>query len=119
MDKLQAYHNFWSSFGIPAYDQSTVPDEKTMPYITYQAASDDFNNTVFLTASIWYRGRSWTEITAKEKEISEHISRGGINVPFDGGAFWIVKGTPWAQRMEDPDDMVRRIALQFSVEYFD
>lgn len=119
MDKLQAYHKFWESFGIPAYDQSTVPDEATPPYITYQTASDDFNNSMFLNASIWYRGRSWADITAKEKQISERISRGGVCVPYDDGAFWIVKGTPWAQRMDDPDDMIRRIVLQFSIEYFD
>lgn len=119
MDKLQAYHNFWSSFGIPAYDELTVPDERETPYITYQTASNDFNNTMPLTASIWYRGRSWVDVTAKEKMIAERIGRGGACVSYDDGAFWIVKGNPWAQRMDDPDDMIRRIVLQFSIEFFD
>jgi hypothetical protein len=131
MDKLQAYNQFWNSFGIPAFDENSVPDEiydstlKKMvplkpPYITYAVASDGFNNGLFLTASIWYRETSWTGITRKEKEISEYIGRGGVNVSYDNGAFWITKGTPWAQRMSDPeDDLIRRILLQINVEFFD
>ena len=120
MDKLQAYNRFWNSFGIPAYDQYTVPDDAKQPYITYQAASDDFNHPVALTASIWYRDKSWAAVTAKEKQISEHIGRGGVCIPYDEGGFWLTKGTPWAQRMDDPDDdMIRRIVLTFSIEFID
>ena len=120
MDKLQAYNQFWNSFGIPAYDEGSVPDGAMQPYITYSAASDGFDNAVYLSASLWYRDTSWVDITQKEKEISERIGRGGINVPYDNGAFWMVKGSPWAQRMADPnDDMIRRIVLQLNVEFFD
>ena len=119
MDKLQAYNLFWNSFGIPAYDESTVPDDAKPPYITYNVASDSFNNGLFLTASIWYRSTSWADITRMEKTIAEYIGRGGVNVPFDNGAFWITKGSPWAQRMSDPDDQIRRIVLQVNVEFFD
>ena len=120
MDKIRAYNQFWNSFGIPAYDESTVPDEAKPPYITYQTASDDFGNAVFLNASIWYRGTSWADVTYKEQQISEYIGRGGRTVQYDGGAFWIVKGSPWAQRMSDPeDDSIRRIVLQYNIEFFD
>jgi hypothetical protein len=120
MDKLQALHDFWSSFGIPAYDELTVPDGAELPYITYEAASDDFENTLYLTASIWYRDESWASITAKEKQISEAIGRGGYTKHYDEGAFWLYKRSPWAQRMNDPDDdMIRRIILQYSIEFLD
>ena len=119
MDKLQALNNFWNQFDIPAYEQNTVPDDAKLPYITYEVASDDFNNTLMLTASIWYRDSKWAAITQKEKEISEHIGRGGVTVSYEDGAFWLIKGTPWAQRMGDTDDMIRRIVLQYAIEYFD
>ena len=35
MDKQQAIHGFWSSFGITAYDENSVPDDAELPYITY------------------------------------------------------------------------------------
>lgn len=131
MDKIQAYNQFWNSFGIPAFDEISVPEEiydSTLqkmvplkpPYITYQTAFDDFGNALFLNASIWYRGTSWNDVTYKEQQISESIGRGGRTIPYDGGAFWIVKGSPWAQRMADPeDDMIRRIVLQYNIEFFD
>lgn len=119
MDKIQAYNSFWNSFGIPAYDELSVPDEAKPPYITYQTASDDFGNSLFLNASIWYRSTSWVDITHKEQQISEYIGRGGRSIPYDDGAFWIVKGSPWAQRMSDEDDMIRRIVLQYNIEFLD
>lgn len=125
MDKMHAYHQFWNSFGIPAFDELTVPDEingikVVPPYITYETATDDFDNTLFLTASIWYRDESWEAVTEKEKQIAEYIGRGGQTVHYDDGAFWIKKRSPWAQRMQDPDDdMIRRIILQYSIEFLD
>jgi hypothetical protein len=35
MNKSQALQSFWESFGIPAYNEYTVPDNAEMPYITY------------------------------------------------------------------------------------
>ena len=40
MDKSQALNTFWNSFGIPAYDEYTVPDGTSIPYITYDTATD-------------------------------------------------------------------------------
>ena len=120
MDKLQAYNRFWNSFDIPAYDSLTVPDDAKTPYLTYETASDEFGATLYLTASLWYRGTDWADVTAKEKEIAESIGRGGTSVPYEGGALWIMKRSPWAQRMDDPDDdTIRRIVLQYAVEFED
>lgn len=131
MDKLRAYNAFWNAFDIPAFDELSVPDEiydETLqkkvplkpPYITYQTASDEFGNALFLNASIWYRDTSWADVTHKEQQIADFIGRGGHTVGYDGGSFWIRKGSPWAQRMADPeDDMIRRIVLQYIIEFFD
>lgn len=120
MDKMQAYHAFWAGFEWKAYDETSVPDTAGLPYITYETATDNFDNELALTASLWSRSTSWVDITAKEQEIAERISRGGLMVLYDGGGFWIKKGSPWAQRMsETSDDMIRRIALNISIEFID
>lgn len=120
MDKIQALHSFWSGFGLKAYDEMTVPDDAKLPYITYGVTSDDFGNNVMQTASIWYRSKSWSEITKKEQEISSYITRGGKMVPFDGGSIWIRKGTPWAQRLSDASNYdIRRIVLNVNIEFLD
>ena len=120
MDKLQTLHTFWSGFDLKAYDETSVPDNAKLPYITYEVSNDEFGNTLFQSASLWYRSSSWAAITEKEQEIAEYITRGGRMLKYDGGAIWLQKGTPWAQRMDDPsDEMIRRIVLSIIVEYLD
>lgn len=119
MDKAQAIHNFWSGFGIPAYDENTVPWTAIMPYITYSVSTGSIENFVLLTASLWYKSTSWAEITQKVKEIEQAIT--SMNPPtmkIDGGRVYLVKGTPFAQRMSEPgNDLVRRMYLQVNAEF--
>ena len=118
MDKIQALDRFWNSFGLPAYDESTVPQNAPLPRITYEAATDSFDSELYLTASLWYRSSSWKEISQKAEAISRYIVQ--MNPPtiqLDDGRLYITKGTPFAQRMTDPDDSIRRIYLNIKVEY--
>lgn len=120
MDKFQAIHSFWSSFGLQAYDENTVPDgddKPSFPYITYDAVTGALGDYVGMSASLWDYGTSWSRITAKMTEIQSYIGRGGTMVPTDGGALWITQGSPFAQRMSDDNDMIRRILINISAEY--
>lgn len=119
MNKYQALHSFWSGFSLKVYDETSVPDNATLPYITYEVSGGSFDDTLFQTASLWYRSSSWTGIQTKEQQISEFIGGGHI-VCYDGGAMWIRKGSPWMQRMsESSDDTIRRIVLNTIVEFID
>lgn len=119
MDKAQALQTFWESFGIPAYEQTTVPESAKMPYITYSVSTDSLDNVVNMSASVWYHSTSWKDISEKTEQIARYIV--GMNPPsikFDGGRLYIAKGNPFAQRMADPnDDMIRRMYLNIQAEY--
>lgn len=117
MDREQAIQSFWSSFGLKAYDENTVPDDVTLPYITYNLSVSGYDETTLMSASIWYRSTSWKDITEKAEEISRYIGLGGKVVPFDDGKIWIIRGTPFSQRMSDEDDTIRRIYLNILAEY--
>ena len=121
MNKVQALNAFWQdASGLIAYDETSVPDDAVLPYLTYETVVDTFGNEVAVTTSLWYRSTSWQAITQKEMAISDYIGRGGRMVAYDGGAFWIKKANPWAQRLsEASDDMVRRIVLNASIEFID
>lgn len=127
MNKLQTLQAFWSGFGIPAFDENSVPDEKerialygaAFPYITYDVTVDSFGYSVAQTASLWYRSTSWQDITEKEMQIDEFIGRGGRMIAYDGGAMWIKKANPWAQRLSGNDDSIRRIVLNLEIQYVD
>lgn len=121
MDKFQAIHAFWSSFGLTAYDVNTVPtgeNKPELPYITYDAVIGSLGAPVALSGSLWYRGASWGPITTKLLEIEAELGRGGVTLPVDGGAVWFTKGSPFAQRMSDPDDTIRRILINIDAEFF-
>lgn len=117
MDKQQAYQSLWGRFGIPAYEENSVPDEAKAPYITYQVLLDDLDAQVFPTASLWYRGSSWNSIDAKLAEISRELSNISP-IPLDEGFMYVSKNTPWAQRSTDNDDRsVKRYILNLIVEF--
>ena len=127
MTKAAAIYQFWNSFGIKAYEENTVidadedgnPIEPEMPYLTYQLVTDSFDREVAATASLWYRGESWTAINAKTEEISAHIGLGGKIIKCDGGRIWIKRGQPFAQNMGDEsDDLIKRKYLNLTFEFF-
>ena len=121
MTKEAALYNFWSMFGIPAYEENSVPsgeDGAEFPYITYQVVTDSFGNDVALTGSVWYRSTSWKEANAKAQEISDKISRGGVTIACDGGVIWIRRGVPFAQSMGDEsDDLIKRKYINIVAEF--
>ena len=118
MTKAAAIYQFWNSFGLTAYEENSVPDDASFPYITYQLVTDSFDREIPLTASLWYRGESWTDINAKTEEISQKISRGGKIISCDGGAIWLKRGQPFAQSMGDEsDDLIKRKYLNITAEF--
>jgi len=119
MDKAQAIHAFWSGFGWPAYDEGTVPDDATYPRITYNVIMDSLDRPLAMYASLWDYGTSWERLSKKTYDVAVAISEMYPSaIPFDGGRVYITMGTPFAQRMTDENDMVRRIYLNIMVEYF-
>lgn len=118
MTKAAAIYQFWSGFGLTAYEENTVPDDAAFPYITYQLVTDSFDRELQLTASIWYRSESWTAINAKTEEISQKISRGGKIISCDDGAIWLKRGQPFAQNMGDEsDNLIKRKYLNITAEF--
>lgn len=117
MDKAQAIHSFWSSFGLTAYDENTVPDDAQTPYITYEVITDSIDNIVSLGGSVWYHSTSWADASQKAEQISEYLGVGGVVIPLDVGYVWIYRGTPFSQRLSDENDQMRRIYFNLTVEY--
>lgn len=121
MDKEQALHQFWSSFGWDARDENTVPDDAMTRYgghyITYAVSTAALGEPVPLSASLWCKDTSWVEITAKANQIAESIGIGGTLTKFDGGYLWICRGAPFSQRLADDDDTIRRIYINVMAEY--
>lgn len=120
-DYAQALHEFWSGFQWKAYDSATVPSEDQnpeMPRITYEVVYDDFLSENIMSVSLWDYGYSWEAISKKADEIFDYIGLAGRVVPYDDGYIWIKRGHPFAQRVADENDAVRRVYINVVVEYF-
>ncbi len=120
MDKGQALFNFWSKFGLPAYDENTVPENTGERYITYNTVFDSMGNVINLYGNIWdINSTSWEYVSKKAEEIAEAIEKNyPISYAIENGRLYIAKGTPFAQRMSDPSsDRVRRIYINLQAEF--
>lgn len=125
MDRIQALHGFWSSFGIPAIDEQSAYDEQdtkeldiTWPYITYEVATGYFDEPVALVADIWDNSTSWATASQLALQIEQRIGRGGIMIPYDGAAIWITRGSPFAERKDAETGYdVRRIHININAEF--
>ncbi len=119
MDKWQAQYNFWSQFGIPAYEENSVPDYRdlTFPYIAYEAASGSFEDTVSITASIWDNTKSFARIDPIADQIERFIRKMGCP-EIDGGRYRVWTNPEFAQNMGDPDnDLLKRKVLNVNFEF--
>lgn len=115
-----AVYTFLSSFGIPAYAASSVPDQATFPYLTYDLVLGEWGQPeVNMPVNVWYRTDSEAIPNAKVREISQAIGMGGITLPCDGGMLWVKKGSPWAQAMtvEGEDEKVKRRYININIEF--
>lgn len=123
MTKAAAIYQFWSSFGLEAYEENAIYsmlEKPQFPYVTYELNTDSFgNNDIALSASLWYHSHNWVNANAKAEEISASIGNGGKIIPCDGGYIWIKRRSPFAQSMgDDSDDKIKRKLLSISVEFW-
>ena len=131
MNKEQAYNAFWSEFGVLAFEENSVPDDKIIedlikagvakakyPYIAYQVIVDDLGHPVYPTASIYDRSNSWERSDLLANAISERIQKMNT-IRLDDGRMFSTKGSPFAQhQLESADLNIRRVILNLGVEFF-
>lgn len=120
MDKWQAQDAFWNGFGVPAFDELTALDaeDPVYPRLTYQAMNGKMGQQMTISASLWYREKTWKNVSQKADEIQAAITNGAI-VKVDGGYFWfkMPAETPFAQRIApNEDNEVKRILLTLEAE---
>lgn len=119
MTKGAALHKFFSDFGMEAYAASSVPDDVTFPYLTYELITSAWESgEVGLTVNLWFYTTSEAGPNAKAQEISETIGLGGKVIPCDGGYIWLKRGSPWCQSLtDDTSPTIKRRYINVSAEY--
>ena len=116
LDKFSVQQVYWSAFGIPAYDELTVPEDAKMPYLTYQKANGSLGGVMNVSASVYYKGTSWNAIIQEVNHIEKFVDK---QVFFDGGILKVRKPiSHFAQPMDEPSDKkIRRMVLTVEMEF--
>lgn len=91
-----ALKDFFSGFGLPAYTEDSVPDNATLPYITYSAGVPEWNQKATMYAQVWDRTKSNAGIIKKADQITAAIGE-GRRIPFAGGYLVIWPENPLTQ----------------------
>lgn len=101
-----ALYGFYSRFGMPAYQADTVPDDVTLPYITYSYAEPQYQSPATHYAQVYMRTNSNAAILTAAGEIVLAIGE-GVNI---GNGVIIRPSTPLVQIMHDASNDDIRIA---------
>lgn len=82
----QMLDNFWHGFiangeTIAAYEQTVVPDDAALPYITYSVTAGSYNVETIETAFVWIRRESGVDAEAIRAAVFDQVS---MAIPEEG-----------------------------------
>lgn len=117
MTQTEALYKFFSSFDIPAFPANSVPETTTYPWLTYEAKTGFWGDSVSCAVNLYYHTDSEKLPNDKAWEIAERIGMGGIQLPCDTGAIWIKRGTPWSTPIAEADSATKHRQLITTLEF--
>lgn len=117
INTAQALYEFWSGFGLPVYTVNTIPDEATLPYITYSLVETEPLESLTHYAQVWFRDTSNAAILAKVDEIKAAIGT-GARITCDGGYVVLRPGSPFVQLMTDADPELRYAYINLQINCY-
>ena len=111
----EALKTFYSGFGLPAYQEGSVPEDVSLPYISYSVSVPEWDQKASHFVRIWDRTKSNTGIIEKADQIAKAI---GIRkrIAFDGGYLVIWPETPLTQIETDGD--IRYAYMNLSINSY-
>ena len=117
MNKYEALHKFYGSFGIPAYEEHSVPGDATFPYISYESVTSVLSEqNIALTCKLNFKTTSFLKINALTEKISAAL-RGGKKLVCDEGYIVLYNGTPFAQNVPSGDNGVKTKYINITADY--
>ncbi len=101
--KKKAIYDFFSSFGIPAYEEHQLFAEMPLPYLTYSYSAGSFRDgEISGTVKIWYDDSSdWEDADSVERLILDKLGSSGYITPCEGGGILIKRGKPVSKNNSD------------------
>lgn len=100
-----ALYNFFSGFDLPAYNESTIPDDAELPYIVYQLVEPEWSEKTIMYVRVYYRNKTSNfEALQKADEIAGAVGV-GIRLDCQGGYVVLRPETPLIQPIPPENDI--------------
>ena len=109
----EALKTYYSGFGLPAYQEGSVPDDVSLPYISYSVSAPEWNQKASHYVRVWDRTKSNTRIMRIADQILYSIGT-GKRIDLGGGYLVIWPETPQAQIIVDGDTRYAYINLSIN-----
>lgn len=111
--ETQAIHAFMNSFGIPGYVEGSVPDDATLPYLTYikQVGSSQID--------IWENTQSELTIDNLTRTVVNSIRNGGRIISYTGGCVYITTQDPVWRKGPTDDPKEKHTIINIYIEELD
>ena len=107
MDSIeQALYSFFSSFGVPAYEENSVPDNADLDYWTYELKEPEPGENCSLAARYWSDSTSFEKTIAMKAALKEKI-KDGYAIPVGDGAIWIWPDNPFYQNQPSDEPKLK------------
>ena len=109
----EALKNFYSGFGLPAFQEDTVPDDVSLPYISFSLSEPEWNQRASHFVRVWDRTKLNTGIIRKADQITQAIGT-RKKIKYDGGYLVIYPENPKTQIVVDGDTRYAYINLSIN-----
>lgn len=109
MEYGTALKSFFSEF-LPAFTLESVPDEVTLPYITFPMNEPRWNSQGNTYCQIWYPKEHLVELTETADQIMGAIGD-GVKLEIDGGYVMLYLADMQAQILTDTSTQSAYISL--------
>lgn len=117
MNKYQALYEFYNSFGIPAYEENSVPEDAKLPYLTYEIMTADLDmDNVAISCQIYFKSNSLMKVNAITEKLYNAL-QGGKKLKCDTGYIVLYRGRPFAQNRPSGDKTVKAKYINISADY--
>jgi len=112
---VKALYKFFSSFGVPAYEQNSVPKNAALPYITYPIITTEWDGATVISFRLWDRCDSIADRLMRTVDVISDTIGEGTSVPTSDGQIAIYKGSPFVQLLSDSDRAVKYAYINIEV----
>lgn len=107
MNKYETLCKFYNSFGIPAFEEFSVPEKAEMPYIKYDVVTSSVDSeSTALSLQIYYKSNNLIKIDDMTEKLSKAL-RSGVTLPCDEGYIVLYRGEPFSQNVDSGDKTVK------------